>query len=226
MKSLKPFLWCFGIILAAELIVVSNPEWRPFRMITKPMVVGSLLVFFLLQKVDRKTRILVTTALVLSIIGDMQLIYAGEYDYLFVGGLIAFLLAHVMYIVLFSRDRNKDIGVLAPLLILSVYAVFIFWYLSDSLNHFKLPVAAYIITILIMILFAYLRNDPITHNGYIFIVAGALLFVFSDSIIAITRFKSDIPYSGILVMLIYGIAQLFMLLGILKGAAIRTSQTS
>jgi len=216
MKNLKPFLWSFGIILMIELIVVSNPEWWQSRIFTKPMVVISLLVFFLMQKVDKKTKILVTAALLFSLIGDIQLIYAAEYDSLFVGGLSAFLVAHVLYIIQFSRTRNKEVGFFAPLLVLLVYAVSIFWYLSDSLNDMAIPVGIYIAVILVMILFAYLREDSMTDNNYIYVLSGALLFMLSDSIVGITRFKSDIPFSRILVMGIYGIAQLLMLIGILK----------
>lgn len=226
MKNLKPFLWCFGIILIIELVVVSNPEWRPFRIITKPLVVGSILVFFLIQKVDRKTKVLVTTALLFSLIGDFQLIYAGEYESLFLGGLLAFLIAHIMYIIQFSRTRNKDVGISAPLLVLLAYAASMLWYLSDSLNDMAIPVAVYIAVILIMILFAYLRDDSMMDNSYIYVLSGALLFMLSDSIVGITRFKSDIPFSRILVMGIYGIAQLLMVLGILKSATTSIHETS
>ncbi len=224
MKYLKPFLWCFGIILLIELIVVSSPEWRPFRIITKPLVVGSLFIFFRMQDTDKKTKALVSAALLFSLIGDVQLIYAGEYESLFVGGLSAFLIAHVLYIIQFSRTRNKEIGILAPFLILASYAVSIFWYLSDSLGEMVLPVIFYISVILVMILFAYLRHDSMMDNSYICILAGALLFMLSDSILAITRFKGDIPYSRILVMGIYGIAQLLMVLGILKNATARATE--
>lgn len=238
MKHLRPFLCSFGIILMIELMVVSNPDWWQFRIITKPLVVTSLLVFFLLQNVDKRTKILVTTALVFSLIGDFQLMFAEGSDSLFAGGLLAFLVAHIMYILQFSRTRNKNIGYLAPLLVLLVYAISMFWYLSDSLNSMAIPVGLYIVVILVMILFAYLRNDSMIDNSYIYILAGALLFMLSDSILGITRFKSDIPFSRVLVMGIYSIAQLLMVVGILKSVtssvhestsrsySSRTSQTS
>jgi len=224
MKYLKPFLWCFGIILIIELIVVSNPELFQFRIFTKLMVVFSILVFFLMQKVDKKTRIIVTSALVFSIIGDAQLIYSDNSNTLFVGGLSAFLVAHFMYIIQFSRTRNKDAGYLAPLLVLLIYAISIFWYLSDSLHNMAIPVAVYIVVFLSMILFAYLREDSMMDSSYICILAGALMFMLSDSILAITRFKGDIPHSRILVMGIYGMAQLLMILGILKSATTKVRE--
>lgn len=215
MKKTKSFLWYFSTILIIELIVVSNPEWYQFRILTKPLVVGSLLVFFLLHKVEKRTKILVSIALLFTLIGDIQLIYASDFKFLFLGGLIAFLSAKVIYIIEFSRNRNKEVNYLIPSLILMLYGGSLFWYLSDSLGELVVPVALYMTTAWIMILFAYLRKDELSDNGYIYVLTGALLLMLSASIVAITRFKSDIPFSGVLVMAIHGISQLLLVLGIL-----------
>src|SRR5690606_17676378 len=47
------------------------------------------------------------------------------------------------------------------------------------------------------------------------IAAGALLFVVSDSILAINRFYYPIPAGGLLVMATYGISQLLICYGVL-----------
>jgi uncharacterized membrane protein YhhN len=44
-------------------------------------------------------------------------------------------------------------------------------------------------------------------------VLGALLFVISDSLLAINKFYQDIPLAGVLIMLTYGLAQLFIMEG-------------
>ncbi|MRI00331.1 hypothetical protein GH721_07245 [Kriegella sp. EG-1] len=216
MKHLKPFLWCYFIIVLIELIVVGHPELWSYRIITKPMIMVSMIVFFLKQKVDQKTRIIVATALFFALAGDLLLIYDEIYESLFYGGLLAFFTTHIMYAIQFSRSRNKDLGFIAPTLILLFYAASVYIYLYDSLNNLAIPVAIYISAHLIMILFAYLRKDFLTNNSYIYILSGTFLFMFSDSILAITRFKSEIPYSRILVMAFYASAQLLVILGILK----------
>ncbi|MEO9893757.1 lysoplasmalogenase [Aurantibacter sp.] len=218
MKHLKPFLWSYMIIVLIELIVVDNPELLSYRFISKPLIMVSMIIFFLLQKVDRKTRIFVSTALFCSLIGDLLLIYDEIYESLFYGGLLAFFTTHLMYAIQFSRSRNKELGIIAPTLVLFFYAASVYLYLHDSLNDFAIPVAIYISAHLIMILFAYLRNDSLTNNSYIYVLSGTFLFMFSDSILAITRFKSDIPFSRILVMAFYSSAQLLVIVGILKGA--------
>ena len=46
-----------------------------------------------------------------------------------------------------------------------------------------------------------------------YIISGALLFITSDSLLAINKFYSSFQYAGILIMLTYGIAQLLITLG-------------
>jgi len=226
MKKTKSFLWYFTVILVIELIVVSNPDWYLYRILTKPLIVGSLLVFFLLHKVEKKTKILVSIALLCTLIGDIQLIYARNIEYLFLGGLTAFLIAKIVYIIEFSRSRNKEVNFLIPSLILLLYGGSLFWYLFGSLGELTIPVALYMTTAWIMILFAYLRKDELSDNGYIYVLTGALLLMLSASIVAITRFKSDIPFSGVLVMAIHSISQLFLVLGILLSDSVYKKQKS
>ncbi|MBM1107883.1 lysoplasmalogenase [Aurantibacter crassamenti] len=218
MKHLKPFLRIFSIILLIELILISTPDWWSYRIFTKPLVVGSLLVFFLMQQVNQMTKKLVSAALILCIIGDILLIYARNSTEFFIAGVSAFMIGHIFYAIQFSRIRNKNVGVLAPLAVLLGYAIPLFYYLSNALYNMAIPVGIYVVVLLIMILFAYLREDSTTNNSYIYVLAGALLFMLSDSILAITKFKIDIPFSKILVMGIYGIAQLLMIIGILKNS--------
>ncbi len=209
------FIWCYVGILALELIVVSNPDWHSLRIFSKPLIVGSLLIFFYLHKIEKRTKLLVTSALLCTLLGDLQLMYAGEYEYLFMGGLISFLIANVIYIFQFARNRDKEVNYIIPSLILLLYGACLFWYLMDSLDNLIIPVAIYMTTAWMMILFSYLRKDEMTDNGYIYVLTGSLLLMLSASIVAITRFKSSIPYSPVLVMAIHGIAQFCLVIGII-----------
>jgi len=215
MTKTKLFLWFFMIFLFAELIMVSSADWYLYRIFTKPLIVGSLLVFILAQEIESKSKVLVSLALLSTLIGDIQFIYAGDYSSFFIGGVAAYFVANVIYIFQFARHRNKEIGYIIPSSILLLYGGSLFWYLCDSLGDFLIPVAIYMTSAWLMILFAYLRKDDITDNGYIYVLTGTLLLMLSASIVAITRFKSDIPYSRVLVMAVHGLSQLCLVMGIL-----------
>jgi uncharacterized membrane protein YhhN len=47
-------------------------------------------------------------------------------------------------------------------------------------------------------------------------MAGALLFVLSDSVLAINQFYQSSPLAGVIIMLTYGLAQLFIIEGAIK----------
>jgi uncharacterized membrane protein YhhN len=47
-------------------------------------------------------------------------------------------------------------------------------------------------------------------------IGGAVLFITSDSILAINKFYESFEYAGIAIMLTYGIAQLLLTLGAVK----------
>ena len=226
MTKTKSFLWCFTILVFLELAVVSNPDWYYYRIFTKPLIVGSLLVFFLLQKTDDQTKVLVSAALLCTLIGDIQLIYSDDIELLFTGGLIAFLSANIIYIFQFSRNRDTEINFVVPSLILLLYGGALFWYLADSLGDLAIPVMIYIVSAWIMILFAYLREDEISDNGYIYVLTGSLLLMLTASIVAIIRFKSKIPYAGTLIMLIHSIAQLSLVMGILMSNELYKKQAA
>jgi uncharacterized membrane protein YhhN len=44
-------------------------------------------------------------------------------------------------------------------------------------------------------------------------LVGALLFVISDSLLAIDKFYQPLPFAGVLIILTYGLAQLFITTG-------------
>jgi uncharacterized membrane protein YhhN len=50
-------------------------------------------------------------------------------------------------------------------------------------------------------------------------IAGAVLFVLSDSLLAINKFHHPFPEAGLLIMLIYIMAQLFIVTGICRSMA-------
>ena len=80
----------------------------------------------------------------------------------------------------------------------------------------KIPVLVYGIVISIMFLLAlhmlFIKNK----NAGKMMMFGALLFIVSDSILAINKFYQPFEYAGIAIMLSYGIAQLLITLGAVK----------
>ena len=167
------------------------------RMITKPI---PILALILLIKQSSHYNKYIFLGLGFSVTGDFLLESSPT---MFVFGLIAFLIAHLLYTVAFVK-RNRQLSFL-PLLILSAYGVSIYWLLYPGLQQMAIPVLLYIIVILIMSWRAIAQRN-FDHYA-IYAAIGSLIFVLSDSIIAFSKFYVDIPLARWFIMVTYWSAQ-------------------
>ena len=86
-------------------------------------------------------------------------------------------------------------------------------YLYSGLGEMRLPVLIYTAVILTMLTGAINRKEKANSISYYLILAGAVLFVISDSAIAINKFSYHFEYSGIVIMSTYIMAQYLIVTG-------------
>jgi uncharacterized membrane protein YhhN len=112
----------------------------------------------------------------------------------FIPGLVSFLLAHLAYIAAFIRAAARPVSgtSVLPLIPLLAYGFAVFAILRPHLGPLMVPVLAYMLVILVMAWRAieYARQYPTP--GPLAAALGALLFVISDSALALNRFAR--PY--------------------------------
>ncbi len=217
-KPEKTFSLLFLAILVAELICGSVESLNMFHYITKPSIVISLLLFFWLKSgfLSGPIRILTILALAFSLVGDVLLLFVENDALFFMLGLVSFLLAHITYILVFLKHRNPSKNPFGFLIILLIYAFGLFYLLKDGLGDLLIPVIIYMMAILAMATTAFLREGKATPLSYTFVFIGAILFMVSDSILALNKFYQPIPFSDISIMLTYGLAQYLIVFGLLK----------
>ncbi|MEZ5871273.1 MAG: lysoplasmalogenase [Nitratireductor sp.] len=130
---------------------------------------------------------LLTIALVLSAAGDWFLAFKGERAFL--AGLVSFLVAHLVYCVLFFAGQDEAWAAgpwfLAGTVIIFAIALGIYRRLRNRLGPMKLPVAIYTAAIAAMAVAALSRGpDPV-------LISGAVLFMASDMVLAHEVFVLD-----------------------------------
>ena len=209
----------FLLILAINLagIVLKNESLQYY---SKPFLMIILGTYFILQTKASPTRlkIWILAALFFSWAGDVLLIFQENRSLFFLLGLSAFLLAHVFYIVFFHNIRLDEEIKSNPwlLLIVVIYYAILMSLLSPFLGTMKLQVRIYGIVISFMLLLAmhmlFIKNR--TAGKWMFF--GAFLFVISDSVLAINKFYQSFEGAGIIIMLTYGLAQLFIIEGAIR----------
>jgi uncharacterized membrane protein YhhN len=170
------------------------------RLITKAIPV--VLLLFLLKQSTAYNKFIML-GLGFSVLGDILLEIPKN---LFVFGLVAFLIAHVNYIIDFIK-RSKELKPIVALIAYSIGAV-IYWILYPNLKEMSIPVAVYMFVILTMVWrsFAQLPTD----NFSKFAVLGAIFFAFSDSNIAFNRFYHPYDSARWIIMISYWVAQFFI----------------
>jgi uncharacterized membrane protein YhhN len=215
----KLIFWGYIIVSIINLFaqVINSVEINQF---TKPVLMP-LLLFYIYESsrgnVTIKT-LLLCLAILFSWLGDVALLYKTNELY-FIAGIGFFLLAHVAYIYVLKKSSYQPIRFdLKKILPFAVYPVLLFALLIPNAGSLAVPVFVYGIVIAVMAGSARLREGTTSNESYRLGLYGALLFVVSDSILAINKFYAEIPVAGLWIMATYTAAQLLLVSGILKHA--------
>jgi len=214
----KQFSILFFIIVLMELLTGSTESLQTVHYIAKPAIVISLIFLFVKtsKSLSKPIKNLTFLALVFSLLGDILLMFVDTSEHFFTLGLVAFLTAHIMYVLVFLKHRNTKKSPFGFIALLLIYAACLFNFLKDGLGDMFIPVIVYMVVILTMATSAYLRKDNVNILSYGLVLFGALCFMISDSILALNKFYQPILWSNISIMVTYALAQYLIVIGILK----------
>jgi len=186
-------------------------------LIIKSLIIPILMILFIvnLKLFLNRLNLIMLAGLFFSWAGDVVL----EFEGLFIPGLGCFLLAHVMYLVVFFKTPGRNVifqkrwYLLIPVILSGAGLIL---YLYNDLADMRIPVIIYSIVILTMLTGAINRLEKVNLISYYLVLTGAILFVISDSAIAINKFSHHFESSGIVVMTTYIIAQYLIVSGYIK----------
>jgi uncharacterized membrane protein YhhN len=180
----------------------------------------AVLAFRVLRRIDRTSPdgLILAAALMLSCAGDVFLHLS--FRRYFVHALVAFLLAHVTYVVLFVRNRPRPLrpstGQLILAFLVVIYGLLMCSWLWTGLGRLAGPAVAYAAAITAMVLSTILAGFSRP-----FVWIGALLFLISDSLIAAGRFMLTVPLLGLLIWPTYYLGQYGIAIGFLREKTLR-----
>jgi uncharacterized membrane protein YhhN len=179
----------------------------------KPLTMGFVFAMLLVEGARGAPGVgsyLVGAGLVASLVGDVFLMLESDR---FVAGLVSFLVAHLFYIAAFAERAASVEGFAsraafwAPLAAFAAYAVVVFRYLAPKLGALEVPVAAYVAVITVMGWQAAAASALVCDARSLTALAGAVLFMASDSLLAIDRFGRRLPAAQALILGTYFAAQ-------------------
>lgn len=214
----KPIQEAIGQLLLMASVVVAivyGGGWYPADWLWPAIIKGSavgLLAVFVLFSTQSINHLLLFLALAASVGGDVLLAIPHESS--FTRGLLSFLAAHVIFIVLYLKNKmpTEDITALRVRIAALMWAAagVAGYFLYPYLGEMMMPVLTYSVVLAAMATTALFSKFPVKLVGI-----GALLFVVSDTALGAQQFLTVPAFVSYIIWSTYYLAQLLMTLGVM-----------
>jgi uncharacterized membrane protein YhhN len=197
------WLLSFGILISGILAV-----WTGYRhsqggfYVFKPLTMIFIILIPLQGGGLSLYKSLIMTGLLFSLLGDIFLMLPGDR---FLAGLAAFLIAHLFYISGFLVDQGMP--VFWPILPVFSLAVLVGWYIQEGMGEMKIPAFAYMGVISVLLWLAWSRWINEGQMDHLLAFCGAALFMISDLILGINKFKRRFKAARLLDLSAYYVGQ-------------------
>lgn len=209
----------FWLLTLVDVIAVGY-SINSIHFLAKPLLMPVLILLLLNNKTGSTTKWWLFTGLFFSFLGDVFLLYEYKNALFFIFGLAAFLLTHICYIIYFIKIKSLQVSLLSeqPWLaaLVIAYGCGLVLLLYPGLGALKIPVMLYAAVICCMLVFSLHVFYKVGRPANVYFVAGATLFVVSDSLLAVNKFLSPFPMAGVLIMLTYCAAQFSIVKGFIQ----------
>ncbi len=239
-KAVKYLFVTMAIVeLIAELM-----HWREFIFVLRLFVLPCLLLYYVLAKGEgwQPMHKLMVGAIFFSYVGDVSLLLTPEHPtdlyilgipkskYLFIAGIAGYMVSHFYFIGAYRQSvmgsnvpslftRNK--WAFAPVLLYGLVMASIVVpkvYADAEKSVATLPVLIYTTVLCSMVAFAINRQGRVPGQSFWWVMVGSLLFLFSDSLIAINflAFPGLMPEPGFCIMSTFLAAEFLIAEGMIK----------
>lgn len=213
------------ILIGALDVAIEFSGHTSLRYITRPLLMPVLIAFYALGAgtLDRRDWFIIS-ALVFSWFGDLALMVAAGNKILFLTGLVSFLVAHIFYINAYIMVRDRSAAMLLPKKLWLTIPVFAFLggmlylVLPTVTPDMWAPITVYTLVIGTMSIFALNRYGRVSDSSFALVFGGALIFMLSDSLIAINTFlcHGTLYMAGVWIMSTYIVGQYLIVKGMLR----------
>jgi len=211
----------FAILFAALESLALWKYWLKLEYIAKPAVMISLFLWLSTSTGLNGALLWFGLGLILSLAGDVLLMLSLDRFFLF--GLIAFLLAHLAYVIGFNIPLPEfSLWGIVFAVMVSLGGARVIRRIVDALPskgqaRMRMPIIVYSTVISIMLLSAMIKLMDITWNANaaLLVSGGAFLFYISDIILAWNKFVAPIQYGRIYNIAAYHLGQIMLIAGVI-----------
>ena len=197
------FLLIFLVASITNVIAIlcENTLWQT---ISKPMIIPALIACFIYA--SKSKNVLYLIALFFSFVGDVLLM---DKNNLFLYGIASFLLTQLLFVIIIAKKLKRSDGrtlfiAIMPFLLFFMTLISV---LKPGLGDFFIPVVVYGLAISVFGVVSFLNYLQYKDKPAIHLLTGALLFIASDSMIALNKFYAEKSFYGPVIMITYILAQ-------------------
>ena len=201
-----------GLIAAGALLSIAASPWAlnqgALLFVCKPLTTLLIIVYAWPRGADAPAaRRALRTGLLLSLAGDVALLWPQQG---FVPGLVAFLLAHIAYIVAFTRSHRFLVQPAALTAYAAVAGAVLALLWPSIPAALRVPVACYVLALTAMsaqtaVVGLSARGAAQPHARLLML--GGALFMLSDALLATNRFALPLPAATLWILATYWAAQ-------------------
>lgn len=193
-------------------------QWKQLEYIAKPGTMLFLIAWLWVESGFQGSLVWFGLGLVFSLAGDIFLMLPRER---FVGGLVAFLIAHIAYCIGFYTGfppiniASMGLLILIILVVVRLYRRIAQGLVASGKDGLKLPVLVYTLVISLMLysaLITLIRPEWEAASALL-VGGGALLFFLSDSFLAWNKFVAPLRHGKLIVIVTYHIGQILITIG-------------
>jgi len=187
----------------------------------KPLIMIWMAVYFLIFRKKKEFTLPVLVAFFFSWVGDNMLMFSGENELFFFAGVGGFFIAQLTYIYIFTKSSEYGgKGYIQKHLIVGIlflaYVAGIYFLLDPGLDGVMKPVILiYALSLIGMSMMALNRNSRVNYTSFLMVFLGSVLFVISDSMIALNKFLVEFSLAGFWIMVTYISAQYLIMRGLI-----------
>lgn len=200
------YLICFISALTFELSQLLDFTYN-FSSFLKSVPLLSLIVL-VFRHTNKSNRLLLILGLLFGMTGDVLLDMNRETNFMF--ALIVYLIGHLLYISVFHRRIKYNKKHIIPTILVLIATIIIGYFLRNIPQKLLIPVIVYLVVIALMVVSSFMVN-----YGNWLIWSGAIIFMISDTIIAVNKFLIPIPKSTFFNIGLYYLAQIFLISGLI-----------
>lgn len=204
MKRKEIFTYIFYLIALSTIVGIAF-KITELVYVVKPLLTLTLIYLYTLA-LSRINKLYIY-AMLCCFIGDVFLLFKDQQLY-FIIGLVSFLLAHIFFIKIVLKrlirvSYKKILITYIPFLVL-IFSIFLF--ISRYVGNMLIPVLIYGMVISLFGSVALVANEERRSIKSLYMSTGAIVFIISDSLLAIDKFYYSLPVFEVIVMFTYIVA--------------------